>query len=266
MTVKYSTVENPSASCGRVFAILSVCLSLFAFGCRKNVIDPSKVVWSIFVGDECVGSGVFLGRVDNDGQKNVVLLTARHVVTYNRNCSESLDVVIPGAVSRMRLRSPIARWFTSRVRSVDCAWLVLEEDELRDFEYLEWVDLDATLESRAAPEIGDGLIVANARKTVPGVCQGFRKITVFFPKNKVLKKINMNVVCTSALTVPSDSGSGVFLSVDGIRALRLAGTTTASGLDRDYTAFLSISNIIDNVAGSLTGDYDFRLISCENMW
>ena len=116
------------------------------------------------------------------------------------------------------------------------------------------------------PEIGDGLIVANSRKTVGGGCQGVRKITVMFDKNEVLKKTKMKVVCTSALTAPSDSGSGVFLSKDGADALRLVGTTTASGLDSEYTAFLAISNIIDNVSGSLTGDYDFRLISCESMW
>ena len=265
MTVKYSTVENPSASCGRVFAILSVCLSLFAFGCRKNVIDPSKVVCSIYVGDQCVGSGVFLGRVDG-GKTNVVLLTARHVVTYNRNYSELLDVAVCGSSSRMRLRSPTSRWFTSRDHSVDCAWLVLEKDELGDIEGLGWVDIDATLANQAVPQRGDGLIVANTCKTVGGVCQGVSKTTVKLCGNKVLKKTNMNVVRTSALTKPSDSGSGVFLSDDGVSASCLVGTTTASGLDSEYTAFLVISNIIDNVSGSLTGDYDFRLISCKSMW
>ena len=265
MTVKYSTVENPSASRGRVFAFLGICLSLFAVGCRDKGFDPSKVVCSIFVGDVCVGSGVFLGRVDG-GKTNVVLLTARHVVTYNRNYSELLDVAVCGSSSRMRLRSPTSRWFTSRDHSVDCAWLVLQKDEWGAIEGLGWVDLDATLASSAVPEIGDGLIVANARKTVGGGCQGVRKITVMFDKNVVLKKTKMKVVCTSALTAPSDSGSGVFLSKDGADALRLVGTTTASGLDSEYTAFLVISNIIDNVSGSLTGDYDFRLISCESMW
>ena len=59
---------------------------------------------SIFVGDVCVGSGVFLGRVDNDCQTNVVLLTARHVVTCNRNYSELLDLAVSGESPRLRER------------------------------------------------------------------------------------------------------------------------------------------------------------------
>lgn len=266
MTVRYSTVENPSASCGRVFAILCLCLSFFAVGCSEKVFDPSKVVCSIFVGDRCVGSGVFLGRVDDGGQTNVVLLTARHVVTYNRDCGEFLDVVVRGASLRGRLRSPAPRWFTSRDHSVDSAWLVLEKDELRGIEGFGWVDIDAILASRTVPKRDEGLIVANAKKTVSGACLGLRKIAVEFEGNSVMKKSNMSVLCTSALTVPSDSGSGVFLSKDGVGALRLVGTTTASGRDWPFTGFVPITNIIDDVAGSLTGDYDFRLISCESMW
>ena len=82
---------------------------------------------SIYVGNILVGRGCVLGK-DNDFSKGV-LVTARHVVTYNYEFLDNLKLRCFGEESFL-LNDNVNRWHTKVDPSIDACWMLLNKEEM----------------------------------------------------------------------------------------------------------------------------------------
>ena len=249
----------------------SVFCGLVSGGCRPNEreIPVERVSCALYADGKKVGGGVLIGTVKG-GVTNVALLTARHVVTANRDYLRNLSATFPldtGGDRRIVLRGDTRpRWLTVPSEAFDCAWILLNGDEMPAG--TEWVDAGYVM-ATAGQAIEKGCPMSIPLSASGGVFRYIDsgRIPDFpFEHNLRMRKAALEVSTVFGITEVGESGGPVFVcDVEG-KAVRLAGTTVGSNRDVWQTVFTEITNVIDEVCAALSGGAARRLADCPALW
>ena len=251
----------------RIARTIAVAILVLLGGCREKGFDPEKVVCSLSVGSETIGGGVLLGEIDRNGNTNIALITARHVVTENWQNADNVDIVYRQADTNgtrcvRRLAGAWDRWRTLARKDVDCAWIILKEKEFAHGIEWEWVGVEYNqnqLAKKRNIEEDYQAVVANAfgwhettfappDMITPGHYSG-----LMFPNNRTLRAgVPMWLGAVREETIKNESGSGVFAVDKNKGHAYLVGVTTASA--PGLTGFVEMTNVFECISRTVRGD------------
>ena len=252
----------------RYFRITAKVLALLMLsGCENDVrsMDPNRTCCEIYNGS-LYGHGVLVGATIN-GRTSIAILTARHVVTACKGAPVEIKVRDGDGLKTIKLDSADAnRWQTIDDASVDSAWIVLSQDELRKNGRLSYVPIDSDRKHYALPKL-DAKVRLGCEPTLRSY-KLFTKdpVSMPYPHNTTLKEARVTGGSISGTTQPSQSGSPVFETDDKGDAVRLLGTSTGSSHIDNVTVFMTIAQIHTNLWVSLAGEKRALLVSLPHLW
>lgn len=246
-----------------VLGVLS-CLLLLLSGCLKdetNARNLSAIPCSLRVNTTTIGGGIIIG--DLNANNGVALLTARHVVTFNREYLDNIYVVFSDGESFLLNRTR-DRWLTSEDESVDSAWLLLNNEEISHCSNTA-VTIPKVQFLSSVPEYATTHIVnAFSNHTCRYVDRCFIN-DMPFCENMVLRKVKLHIGVLDKATAKAESGSPVFWTNENGQVF-LAGTTSIANLECNTTGYIDINQMGNHILASLAGKEYKRLIDFPNLW
>ena len=216
---------------------------------------------SLYADGALVGGGVILAT--SETSEKGVLVTARHVITYNRDYLTSIAFATTNK-TKIYLADSKSCWHTVKDKSIDVAWMVLSASEMRGMH-------DNTLKVQIDIEEGYTLYKGDVIKILNPInsydaCyyKEFTLDDVHFPENLHLKHTMLKVGMVNISTPISDSGSPVFAIKNNKKCL--VGTTSISRKDPDATGFINIDRWISPVVHTFNGKMGVKLSACPDLW
>ena len=216
---------------------------------------------SIQAGGTTIGGGVVLGPFMDAPQ--CALLTARHVVTYNREYLHSISIVFADR-SEVSLGSTKDVWLTVPDKSVDCAWLLLDGVDTQRLTS-GFTDYKIPVCIGSTPVKDDVMLIVNARDRHS--CRYVEELAIKdvpFDKNLTFREATLRVGIVDVATEESESGSPVFKIIN--RCASLVGTTSISRKAPDGTGYIALPNVLPSISSSILGEEVHRLVDFPDLW
>ena len=251
-----------------------ICCSVALFillllsGCNKsksNLADTSTpfdhgFVCSLHAGSVPIGGGVVL--CSSKAPDKGVLVTARHVITFNREYHSSITVCATKH-NKILLGDTQKRWCTVNNKSIDAAWIQLKVHEIRKIkEY--GIKLPIAIPKNLLLCKSDNVKIVNAYNSYNAKFIGKLAIQCPLPENHYLKYTSL-IVGMANITVPkNNSGSPVFTQRDGKNFF--IGTVAISRKNPDATGFIDIRQYLNSIIDTFNSKKSVRLVDCLKLW
>ncbi len=246
---------------GAIFALA------FIFGCDSDTSiagcaeSNDAIPVDLRVGTKPIGSGIVLDDENNKGA--CILVTARHVVTINRNYLKNISLTFPDD-SQIHLGDSTRRWLTEDDENFDIALLKLHKSELPK----RWRDENRKkikVGLRSTPYFTNGAALRLVNPRVDNEAEYICRQVVselFFPSNLYLKSASLDVGIMKMQIPKSMSGSPVICS----KTSALVGSAVISHDKERVTGFIDFKRILPLVMKVQSGGSVSFLADLKNLW
>ena len=251
------------------FANISSAIFVFAFmlGCDSDASIAGcfelndAIPVDLRVGTKPIGSGIVLDDENNKG--SYILVTARHVVTINRNYLKNISLTFPDD-SQIHLGDSTRRWLTEDDENFDIVLLKLHKSELpKRWRGENRKKIKVELKSTPCFTNGAALRLVNPRvdNEAEYIC---RQVVseLFFPSNLYLKSASLDVGIMKMQIPRSMSGSPVICS----KTSGLVGIAVISHDKERVTGFIDFKRILPLVMKVQSGGSVSFLADFKNLW
>ena len=213
------------------------------------------------VGTKPIGSGIILDDENNKG--SYVLVTARHVVTINRDHLKNICLALPDN-SKIPLGDSTRRWMTEDDENFDIALLKLRESELSSAQLRKCSGkLKLRFNKKSQFDREERLHLVNPRAESEAEYIKRQIITAdFFPDNLYLKSASLDVGLIKMQIPKSMSGSPVICK--NISAL--IGVAVISNFIPKETGFIEFERLLPLLRKAKRGDSVPLLADLKNLW
>lgn len=213
------------------------------------------------VGTKPIGSGIVLDDGNNKG--SCILVTARHVVTINRNYLKNISLTFPDD-SQIHLGDSTRRWLTEDDENFDIALLKLRESELSSARLRKRSGkLKLRFNERSHFDREERLYLMNPRVESEAEYIKRQIITAdFFPDNLYLKSASLDVGLIKMQIPKSMSGSPVICP----KTSALVGIAVISHKTDHVTGFIDFKRILPLVMKVQSGGSVSFLADLKNLW
>ncbi len=213
------------------------------------------------VGTIPIGSGIILDVENNKG--SYILVTARHVVTINRDYLKNISLTFPDD-SQIHLGDSTRRWLTEDDENFDIALLKLHKSELpKRWRGENRKKIKVGLRSTPCFTNGAALRLVNPRvdNEAEYICRQVVS-ALFFPSNLYLKSASLDVDIIKMQIPKSMSGSPVICP----KTSALVGIAVISH-ETDYvTGFIDFKRILPLVMKVQSGGSVSFLADLKKLW
>lgn len=213
------------------------------------------------VGTKPIGSGIILDVENNRG--SYILVTARHVVTINRDYLKNICLALPDN-SQIHLGDSTRRWMTEDDENFDIALLKLHKLELpKRWRGENRKKLKVAL--RATPSLTPGMPLRLVNPRVDNEAEYICRQVVsapFFPSNLYLKSASLDVGIIKMQIPKSMSGSPVICP----KTSALVGIAVISHATDHVTGFIDFERILPLVMKVQSGGSVSFLADLKNLW
>ena len=213
------------------------------------------------VGTKPIGSGIVLDDENNKGL--CILVTARHVVTINRNYLKNISLTFPDD-SQIHLGDSTRRWLTEDDENFDIALLKLHKSELpKRWRGENRKKIKVGLRSTPCFTNGAALRLVNPRvdNEAEYICRQVVSAP-FFPSNLYLKSASLDVGIIKMQIPKSMSGSPVICP----KTSALIGIAVISHETDHVTGFIDFKRILPLVMKVQSGGSVSFLEDLKNLW
>jgi hypothetical protein len=246
----------------------ALCLLFLFIGCNNNNSDIADAcvpfdhafVCSLDAGGAIVGGGVVLysSKFPDKG----ILVTARHVVTFNRNYLSSMAVSVTKQ-SKITLGDTKTRWLTVKDNAVDAAWMLLNAAEMKEIKK-SGIKHPIAIPKNLSLNKSDDVKIVNTYNSFNSKYIDELTIQCPLPENLHLTHVTLVVGMVNVAVSKNNSGSPVFMRKDDRNFL--IGTVAISRKNPDATGFIDIRQYLDSIVDIFNGKTSVRLVNCQNLW
>lgn len=239
----------------------------FLLGCDNGAainectIMNDAIYVDLKVGTKLIGSGIILDDENNKG--SYILVTARHVVTINRDYLKNISLTFPDD-SQIHLGDSTRRWLTKDDENFDIALLKLHKSELpKRWRGENRKKIKVAL--RATPSLIPGMPLRLVNPRMDNEAEYIRRQIVnelIFPLNLYLKSASLDVGIIKMQIPRSMSGSPVICP----KTSALVGIAVISHATDHVTGFIDFERILPLVMKVQSGGSVSFLADLKNLW